>query len=220
MDDTHTTLFDTVIFDLDGTLIDSTDDIAAAMNKALRAHGGNSVPAEYIGASLGGGPRVLVEQCLAAAHLPATEALVRDVLRDYSAHYKAAPANHTRLLDTAATVLAALNDRGIRVGVCTNKRTALANSVLEALGVRGYIGAVVGSDATILPKPDAQHLMDTVVALEASLEHVLYVGDTEIDRATASNAGATYAHVRWGHDVATVDFRLDSFDDLLAIVRP
>ncbi|BAH48745.1 HAD family hydrolase [Rhodococcus opacus] len=215
---TTQTKFTAVVFDLDGTLVDSSEDIAAAMNEALSGHGDRRVTVRQVADALGGGPRALVEQCLRAAGLPVTAPTVDDVLRTYSERYRANPAQKTRLVDTAAVVLAELDARGIQLGVCTNKRTPIAHAVLDALGLGAIIGAVIGSDATDGPKPDPRHLTDTIAALGASGSTVLYVGDTDIDRDTATAAGIRYAHVSWGHPDVDADFRLDSFDDLLTLI--
>lgn len=211
--------FGAVVLDLDGTLVDSSADIADAMNHALRAHGIPSITAEQVAAALGGGPTILVEKCLTAAGLSADDpALVDSVLDAYSQRYRAHPAARTQVFDTAATVLPALHARGVLIGVCTNKRTLIAEAVLDAVGLSALIGAVVGSDTTRTPKPLPGHLTDTVTALGADGRRVLYVGDTDIDQRTAAAAGVTYAQVAWGHPDVAADYHLTSFDDLLSIV--
>lgn len=212
------TTFAGVVFDLDGTLIDSSEDIAAAMNAALGAHGGRPLAVSQVAAVLGGGPRALVAQCAELAGLTVGDDELRDILGEYSANYAAAPAARTRLIGSAGAVLEKLHQRDIAIGICTNKRTALAETVLDLLGVRPFIAAVVGSDTAARPKPDPRHLTDTCRAIDVPVTAVLYVGDTEIDRAAATAANAAYAHVRWGRPDIAADFHLASFDDLLAIV--
>jgi phosphoglycolate phosphatase len=209
--------FTSVIFDLDGTLVDSTEDIAAALNKALAAHTGATVSPQQVAHALGGGPRTLVEKCLAGAGVDVPSHVVENILGDYSANYIARPVVRTRLLDSAGEVIRTLDERGVRMGVCTNKRTAIAKQVLEALGLTEFIGAVVGSDATASPKPDPRHLIDTAEALAVPAESVLYVGDTAIDARTSAAAGIAYGHVAWGQAGIDADFSLESFDDLLHI---
>jgi phosphoglycolate phosphatase len=211
--------FGVVVLDLDGTLVDSSADIADAMNHALSAYGIGAVTAEQVGAALGGGPTILVERCLTAAGRAADDpALVASVLEAYSERYRAHPATHTRVFDTASAVLPALHARGVLIGVCTNKRTAIAEAVIDAVGLSSIVGAIVGSDTTPTPKPQPGHLTDTVTALGAGDRRVLYVGDTDIDRRTAAAAGVTYAQVAWGHPDVPADHYLTSFDDLLSIV--
>lgn len=209
--------FGCVIFDLDGTLVDSTEDIAHALNKALAAHTSTTVTPQQVARALGGGPRILVEKCLAAAGVTVTEEQIVDILAGYSANYIAEPVVRTRLLDTAAEVVPALAGRGVTVGICTNKRTPIARQVLRGVGLADLVGAVIGSDATSAPKPHPQHLIDTTTALAVPVESVLYVGDTAIDARTAAAAGIAYAHVCWGESGVGADFSLESFDDILSL---
>jgi phosphoglycolate phosphatase len=209
--------FTSVIFDLDGTLVDSTEDIAGALNKALAAHTTAVVTPAQVAHALGGGPRVLVEKCLAAAGVDVSGEVLDDILRDYSANYIAEPVVKTRLLDSAGEIIRTLDARGVTMGVCTNKRTAIARQVLQALGLADFIGAVVGSDATASPKPHPQHLIDTAQALAVPTGSVLYVGDTAIDARTSAAAGIAYGHVAWGQPDVGADFALGSFADLLHI---
>jgi len=209
--------FTTVVFDLDGTLIDGSEDIADALNKALAQHATGQVTTEQVAAALGGGPRVLVEKCLAAAEITTTEETLDAILTDYSTNYVAAPANKTRLFDTADDVLPELRRRGIVLGICTNKRTAITELVLTKLAIRDYFGAVIGSDTASRTKPNPAHLIETAQALGVPLDDVLYVGDTTIDSATASAAGVAYAHVAWGQPAIDTEYPLTSFDDLLAL---
>lgn len=209
--------FTSVIFDLDGTLVDSTEDIADALNRALAAHTRARVTPRQVADALGGGPRILVEKCLAAAGVVVSKEVVDEILRDYSANYIAAPVVKTRLLDSAGEIVGTLAARGVRIGVCTNKRTAIARQVLDGLGLGGLVGAVVGSDATAAPKPDPRHLLDTAEALGVPAVSVLYVGDTAIDARASAAAGIAYGHVAWGQPAVRADYPLASFADLLRL---
>ncbi|GAA3698349.1 phosphoglycolate phosphatase [Arthrobacter ginkgonis] len=207
-----------VIFDLDGTLVDGSADISDAMNQAISKVGAAPVTPEQVASYLGGGPRILVEKCLGAHRDRLTEHQVQDVLDDYSAYYRANPASKTLLLDTAATSIAKLFDAGLKVGICTNKRTAIARDVLEALGINKYIAAVVGSDLAEAPKPSPQHLLQAAAALGVHPSGVLYVGDTIIDSTAASAAGIAYVHVAWGEEAVPAQYYVRTFDDLFSLI--
>lgn len=207
-----------VIFDLDGTLVDGSADISAAMNKALARAGATPVTSEQVASYLGGGPRVLVEKCLGVHRSSLSEAEIQGVLEDYSAYYRANPASQTVLLDTASTAIPKLADAGLKVGICTNKRTSIAHDVLEALGINKYVGGVVGSDLAEAPKPDPRHLLQTVNTLGSQPSGVLYVGDTSIDSTAAAAAGISYAHVSWGEENVPAQHLLQTFDDLFSIL--
>lgn len=212
--------FHSVVFDLDGTLIDGSPDIAAALNEALRPHGPGRVSVEQVAAALGGGPRKLVEKCLIAAEIAVSDSTLEHIVSAYTANYIAAPADRTVLLDTAQSVLTSLCADGVRLGICTNKRTGIAEVVLDRLGVRRRFDAIVGSDIASAAKPDPAHLLETIDAMGVSATGVLYVGDTAIDRVAALEAGIPYAHMRWGESGVPADYTLTSFDDLLLIITP
>lgn len=216
----HGTMTETtaVIFDLDGTLVDGSADIADAMNKALAKIGAPPVTLGQVASYLGGGPRILVEKCLGTRGQDLVDHEIDTVLADYSAHYRANPAVKTVLLDTAAAMIPKLSNSGLKIGICTNKRTAIAHQVLAALGLDDYVDAVIGSDLAEAAKPDPRHLLQTVSALGTEPAKVLYVGDTIIDSTTAAAAGVTYAHVAWGDENVPAQHLLNTFDDLISIL--
>ena len=206
-----------IIFDLDGTLVDGSADIADAMNKAITKIGAPPVTIGQVASYLGGGPRILVEKCLGTRRQDLLDHEIDTVLADYSAHYRVNPAARTVLLDTAATIIPRLSRSGLKIGICTNKRTAIAYQVVTALGLSEYINALIGSDLAEATKPDPRHLLQTVEALD-NPANVLYVGDTIIDSAAAEAAGIAYAHVAWGDENVPAQHLLHTFDDLIPIL--
>ena len=208
-----------VIFDLDGTLVDSSADIAEAMNRALTKAALPLVTTEQVSSYLGGGPRRLVELCLGTSLADLKEEQILGVLNEYSTNYKANPAKKTELFDTASTVIPALAAAGVRIGICTNKRTAIAHAVVDAVGIGEFVQAVIGSDIAAEPKPSPLHLLQTSEAMEIEPRAVLYVGDTSIDQASAIAAGITYVHVGWGEKDVSAQHHIQSFDELLPLLH-
>jgi phosphoglycolate phosphatase len=103
------------------------------------------------------------------------------------------------------------------VAVCTNKETALARQVLDALGVAGHVEAVVGADAVAHRKPDPRHLEAALAAVDATADEAVYVGDTLVDARAAAAAGLRCAMVAWGvpeAETGPVWARLERFGDL------
>lgn len=207
-----------VVFDLDGTLVDSSPDIAAALNVALAAPGVRQLSAAEVLAMLGGGPEILVRKALDAVGRAANADEIAAMLDAYTLAYRAHPVEKTAFFADAAETLAALHAQGLRLGVCTNKRTDIAERVLEHLGVRQFFGSVVGSDRASTSKPDPAHLLETLAELGTDPTECLYVGDTGIDADTARDAQVRYAHVAWGHPLDSPHIELQNFAALLPVV--
>lgn len=207
-----------IVFDLDGTLVDSSPDIAAALNKAFAPRGVRGLSAAEVLAMLGGGPRVLVAKALDAVGSPAEGAELDELVEVYSQHYRANPVDGTTCFADAARAIPALHARGVLLGICTNKRTDIAHQTLAGLGLAEYFGAVIGSDLASHTKPDAAHLIETLESLGADPARCVYVGDTEIDAATAEAAGVEYRHVAWGHMLERKRQSIEQFSDLEALI--
>lgn len=223
-----------IVFDLDGTLVDSSPDIADALNRAFADLGVRQLTPPEVLAMLGGGPRVLVAKALAAVggasegaaaeeaeEEEIDEATIDRLVETYSACYRAEPAARTTFFSDAAEALPALRARGIQLGICTNKRADIAQQVLEQLGVRQLFGAIVGSDTATASKPDPAHLSETIAGLGTDPAACLYVGDTDIDARTAAAAGVRYLHVDWGHDLGDTGLpftEIRSFGELLGLL--
>ena len=205
-----------VVFDLDGTLVDSAADIAQAMNTAFAERSLPAVTIDQVRAALGLGSHELVRRCVhavAPGH-DADDAFVTAVHDRYQAAYAADPAPCTRLYADAGSALPALDAAGVALGVCTNKTTDVSWLVLRAVGLGDVIRVVRGYDATRHPKPDPRHLLETIAALGVEAGDVVYVGDNPVDVAVAAAAGVSYRHVAWGEPVADGVVRLEQFADL------
>ena len=181
--------FDAVVFDLDGTLVDSAPDIAEAVNKTLADRGLRRLPIARVESLIGCGSRDLVARALESSHARPSPEDLDAALADYLAHYRASPAALARLYPGVCDALEALRARGLSLGVCTNKHEDLAKTVLEALGLSDYFRSIVGGDRLPWRKPDPRHLRAVAEELGAPPERVVYVGDSEIDRQCARAAG-------------------------------
>jgi phosphoglycolate phosphatase len=207
-----------VVFDLDGTLVDSTPDIAAGVNAALAERGFDPLPEETVHTFIGHGAEELIQRTFEAAGAPTDRATLDAGLEDYLRHYSADPAARTKVFSDAPEALAALAERGVAIGVCTNKGTDLSRRVLDAVGLGKAVAAVVGSDQVERRKPDPAHLIATLDALDARPEDAVYVGDSAVDAHTAAAAGVRLAMVDWGTGRDTegpVWMHLERFADLL-----
>jgi len=213
-----------VVFDLDGTLVDSIGDLHAIAAAVLAEHGLRPLPLETVAGFVGAGIPALVERCFAAAGRPLDGPALRLAVTRYQALYAAAPAAFTRPYQGVAEAIATLQADGFALGVCTNKAEAISRAVLDAVGLGPHFGAVVGGDTLPVRKPDPAMLRAAAEALGVPLEAVIYVGDSETDAATAEAAGVPLLLFTRGYRKASVESlrpaaAFDSFCDLPHLAR-
>lgn len=194
----------TVIFDLDGTLADTSRDLIEAANGCFRAlgHGDLLDPTLDAGTALRGGRAMLR---LGFSRVGRTEeALVDAQYAPLLALYAEGIAVHTRLYPGVAEAVEALRTAGYATGICTNKPEALAETLIGRLGVRGLFGSLVGADTLPVRKPDPEPYREAVARTGGSLGRSLLVGDTETDSLTARAAGVPVILVTFGPEGAGV----------------
>lgn len=208
-----------IVFDLDGTLIDSAPDIRAAVNRTLEDEGQAALDLPTVISFIGHGLPRLVERAMGARgipmdqHAPLTEVTL--------AHYNAAANDLTRPYPGVMAMLERLRDEGHRLGICTNKPEGPARKVLDQFGMAHLFDVVVGGDTLAARKPDPAPLHHAFSALGASSG--LYVGDSEVDAETAQAAGIAFAFFTQGychvpHDTVHCLARFDHFDALAGLV--
>lgn len=185
-----------IIFDLDGTLVDSVGGMAAAGNRLLAELGRAPVDHATYAGYVGGGTRRQVELLLAHGGGPAPDGLDAAVAR-FMSFYLADPLHQTHAFDGAATALAALAGDGHRLGVCTQKPEAPARQILRGLGLMPPVEALCGGDTLGLLKPDPRLLHHVAAALGEG--PILYVGDSATDAETARRAGCPFVLTGWGY---------------------
>lgn len=200
-----------VVFDLDGTLVDSTLDIAAAVNATLEEDGLGPLPPERIRTLTGYGSGALIRRVFEAAGGTATDGATAR----YLAHYEAHPADHSTLFRDAGEALPVLRERGLKIAICTNKETELSRTVLRALGVEDAVDAIVGAGDTPRIKPDPTHVLAALEAVGAAPDEALYVGDNDVDVEAAAAAGVPCVLVEWGRARVPEPRRIARFAELL-----
>jgi phosphoglycolate phosphatase len=208
-----------IVFDLDGTLIDSAPDIRAAINRTLTEEGQAVLDLPTVISFIGHGLPNLVARAMGARGIGMDEhpRLTAATL----AHYNAAANDLTRVYPAAIAVLEGLRAEGHRLGICTNKPEGPARKVLDQFGMAHLFDVVVGGDTLAVKKPDAAPLHHAFAAL--GVAKGLYVGDSEVDADTAAAAGVPLAFFTMGychipHDDVTCIARFDHFDALPVIV--
>ena len=209
--------FDAIVFDLDGTLIDSVPDVRAAVNRLLASEGRRPISMEEAHAFVGNGARVLVDKALAATGARPDD--IDPLIERYIDFYRQYPADESIVYPGVAATLDALAASGVRMGICTNKPYALTGPVLEALGLGGYFSAFTGGDTVPHRKPDGRHVTLTLELMKADGGHAAMVGDSETDIAAAKDAGLPVIAVTYGYchepiGALGADAVIDSFAEL------
>ena len=211
-----------VVFDLDGTLVDSSVDLANAVNALLLELGARPLAEPAIIAMVGEGASMLVRRALSAAALdPETPGALERFLAHYDPHLLDHTVSYPGMVETLAWIRTRLP-----VAVLTNKPARATEMMLEGLGLRRYIGHVIGGDTALGRKPDPAGLLRLAAGAETAPARVLMVGDSPVDLATARNAGTQICLARYGfgYRFAPGDFRgdelfIDSPGDLTDLLR-
>jgi phosphoglycolate phosphatase len=189
----------TVVFDLDGTLIDTAPDLVATLNALFAQAGLSPVAYEAARNMVGGGARVLIERGLASQGraLPANH--VDRLVADYIAHYGAHIADTSRPFDGMEAALDELASSGCRLAVCTNKLEWLSVRLLDLLGLTDRFAAICGADTFGISKPNPEILRRTISRAGGRIESAVMVGDSGTDIATARAAGIPVVAVDFGY---------------------
>nr|WP_321984167.1 HAD-IA family hydrolase [uncultured Lichenicoccus sp.] len=207
-----------IIFDLDGTLVDSAPDIAWGINRMLAVHGLPEQEVRTIERLTGEGATALVAKVYEQIGQVVDQGRVVRDTAIYLAYYRQRPAEESVLYADTAAALPALHAAGVRLAVCTNKVQSLAEAVLRHFGIDHLFEIVVGSDTTRQRKPHPAPLQHALAHLQVATEDAVFIGDTVIDRDTALAAGIAFRVVDWGNgplvDVPAKQ-RLQHFADLL-----
>jgi phosphoglycolate phosphatase len=194
----------TVVFDLDGTLVDSAPDLIATLNTILGREG--LPPVAYAAARnmVGGGARHMIERGLAAEGVTAIPADLERLCGQFIEHYAAHIADHSRVFPGVEAALDELERGGCRLAVCTNKLEGLALRLLGALGLTDRFAAICGADTFGVQKPDAAILHGTVARAGGHASAAIMVGDAITDIAVARAAGIAVIAVDFGYSETPV----------------
>jgi len=186
-----------VVFDLDGTLIDSAGDLADALNHTLGLRGFKPLPVAQVKQMVGGGIPKLVERGLRAHGVPDVELL--PIAADFLNYYRNNLVRHTTLYEGAAELLEKLKREGRRLGLCTNKQHQFTMEIAEKLGIAKYFIAINGEREGQPRKPDPAPLLSVLHALGVSPLDAVMVGDMSADVECAKAAGVVPVVVSYGY---------------------
>jgi len=187
------------VFDLDGTLLDSLPDLAAASARLLRSYDLGTVPPEAVRSMVGDGAGVLVTRLLAYAGDAANGVDLAEATRRYIADYTPRSLEETRLFPGTEDALDALRGAGWKLAVCTNKPVAAARHILEGMGIAPLFVSIVGGDSYPTRKPDAGPLLGAIEQAQTTPARTVMVGDHHNDVLCASGCDALSIFARWGY---------------------
>jgi phosphoglycolate phosphatase len=198
-----------VVFDLDGTLIDSAPDIAAALNRIITAEGHAPLTLAEVSSAIGDGAKVMLERTFAARGAVAEPRH----LAAFDTEYHANPVRETICYPGIEEALATLKGQGRQLGLCTNKRLDSTLSILDTLGLTKYFAAIIGGNSTPYKKPDPRHLAAALAEMEVS--SAIMVGDHHNDLAAAAGLRLDAVFVTWGYGVADATHVASTAQELL-----
>lgn len=184
-----------VVFDLDGTLVDSAEDLRRACNRLLAESGRRSLTGEEIRRFIGDGAAKLVERAFLATGGWPEGSQPDPLLQRFLVFYGADPVSATRCFPGVPETLRHLHAAGLRLGVCTNKPVGPAHAVLAGLGLDSLFDVVIGGDSVATRKPSPEPLLAVLERLGVAPARAFMVGDNEHDAATARAAGLSRVYL-------------------------
>ena len=188
-----------VVFDLDGTLLDTHADLIDSLNHTIASIGLAPVSYDDLTHLVGHGAKVMIERACKLHGHPLTEDESGPLLQRFIAHYSSTMPGHTKPYPGLIAAMDNLKANGFTLAVCTNKMESLARTLIDALGLTHYFAAITGGDTFPVRKPDARHLLGTIEKAGGSPERSIMVGDSFNDIAVAKNAAVASIGVPFGY---------------------
>lgn len=208
-----------VLFDLDGTLVDSYAALTEAVNFARREQSLSDLSIAHIRGSVGDGLDMLLRRSFEPGDVPGS---AREA---FESRYDEICCGKSTILDEVEPTLKTLHALGVAMAVCTNKRTSLSRKILSFLGLAPYFTAIVGPDLAGASKPEAKHVLYALETTQCAVSDALFVGDMPIDIRAARNSGMDVAVIATGSSAAEEliasqpDYFLAKFSDLVSVVK-
>ncbi|MET3854996.1 HAD family hydrolase [Rhizobium sp. OAE497] len=194
-----------VVFDLDGTLLDTHADLIDSLNHTIASIGLAPVSYDDLTHLVGHGAKVMIERACKLHGHPLTEDESGPLLQRFIAHYSSTMPGHTKPYPGLITAMDNLKANGFTLAVCTNKLESLACTLIDALGLTHYFAAITGGDTFPVRKPDARHLLGTIEKAGGTPERSIMVGDSFNDIAVAKNAAVASIGVPFGYSDVPIE---------------
>ena len=215
----------TIVWDLDGTLVESAHDLANALNTLLNEQGQHAHKVVSVRPMIGGGVAKLIERGFRAAGNPLDQEAVDALVPRFMEIYTACATENTKLVPHARDVLNHFYLAGVKQGLCTNKPMAVTRLILNALDISGYFESTIGGDSTPVKKPNPLPLLTCLEELGADPGDALMVGDSGADVGAARAAGVPVILVPDGYTGVPAislgaDFVVGNLSDIPDIIKP
>jgi phosphoglycolate phosphatase len=188
-----------IIFDLDGTLVDTASDLVSSLNFTIAQRGLSPVSYSDLNHLVGQGAKVMIRRAFALRNVPLSDEELEPLYRSFLDHYLEMMPGDALAYEGVEAALSALQADGFRLAVCTNKTEALAKPLLDRLGLSSYFNAFTCGDTFPWRKPDGRHITSTIDLAQGDLARSIMVGDSINDIAAAKSAGVPSIGVTFGY---------------------
>jgi phosphoglycolate phosphatase len=208
--------FSSIIFDLDGTLVNSVPDVLLALNHTLATFDRPVIEEAQLKGLIGNGARFLMENAFTKSKIPYHSMDIDAALACYLKYYTEHPIEATHIYPDVVQILEQLQATGATLSICTNKPGVITRVLLDQLNLNRFFVSVLCGDEVSHPKPNAQHVLDILNRTNGKLAESVLVGDSLVDKICADNAGMAFVGVSYGYDLDTTAgcLLIDHFKDL------
>ncbi|AVX06185.1 phosphoglycolate phosphatase (plasmid) [Maritalea myrionectae] len=182
-----------IIFDLDGTLVDSLGDFHHAARVMLNSIGHAPIPAEVVKTFIGNGQEMFIARCLVHVGANLTAQQLIDATKVFEQAYDEADGQYSRLFDGVEALIQFFKADGAKVGLCTNRPVARAHKILASYGIAEYFDEIAGFETTEKPKPAPDPILHCLKQFQCAPSQALFVGDSDVDAEAADKAGVEFA---------------------------
>ncbi len=213
----------TILFDLDGTLVDTAPDLVSALNHVLVEASLQPVGMESVGTLIGHGARAMIERGMAVQGAALRPEEVDAHFKRFIDYYSDHIAERSRPFPGAVAALENLQAAGAQLAVCTNKSQILSDRLLEALDILRFFAKIVGADSVSSKKPHPAHIWETLDRCDGLAQRAIMVGDSRTDERAARLAGLPFIFFTFGYETETAaalrpDVVLSHYDELFAAI--
>lgn len=214
----------TIVFDLDGTLIETVLDLVPALNHTIASQGLEPVTVDQIRPIVSAGSKAMIRQAYKLQDLEITDELCDQLFDQFISRYEANISNHSVFYDGCLFAMETLASNGFILAVCTNKYEAMAKKLLSGMGAIEKFAAISGGDTFKFRKPDPRHILETVAAAGGQPKHAIMIGDSYNDIEAAKRANVMSIAVDFGYSdvpVSTLGANsvISHFDDLYPTIQ-